>query len=231
MGRSIIEKIIQTHTSDEVAPGRIVWMDLDVRSARDFGGPNVVKSFEAEYGDAPVQDPDKTVFTFDLCVPACSLKYADHQQVCREFARRQGFRVFDVDEGINMMKAMLLAEGYPLYDQIWSDQPPLLTYVLAVAFRAFGYDANVARLVVLVFSVVLLWAAWRFLRVIGGVSCAFIGSLLIILLPHFVQLSVSAMVGLPAVALAMVSVSRVLPSPIIRLDYACIAGRDVVQII
>jgi 3-isopropylmalate/(R)-2-methylmalate dehydratase large subunit len=100
MGQTIIEKIFQTHTSDEVAPGRIVWLDLDVRSARDFGGPNVVKNFLAEYGDALVQDTDKTLFTFDLCVPACSLKYADNQQVCREFARRQGFRVFDVDEGI-----------------------------------------------------------------------------------------------------------------------------------
>jgi len=100
MGRTIIEKIIQEHTTDEVGPGRIVWMDLDVRSARDFGGPNVVKHFEAQYGDAPVDDPAKTCFTFDLCVPACSLKYADNQQICREFARRQGIKVFDVDEGI-----------------------------------------------------------------------------------------------------------------------------------
>jgi len=100
MGQTIIEKIIQAHTGDEAAPGKIVWMDLDVRSARDFGGPNVVKNFEAEYGQAPVDDPARTFFTFDLCVPACSLKYADNQQICREFARRQGIRVFDVDEGI-----------------------------------------------------------------------------------------------------------------------------------
>jgi 3-isopropylmalate/(R)-2-methylmalate dehydratase large subunit len=100
MGLTIIEKIIQAHTGDEVAPGKIVWMDLDVRSARDFGGPNVVKNFEAEYGQGQVDDPYRTFFTFDLCVPACSLKYADSQQICRGFARRQGIRVFDVDEGI-----------------------------------------------------------------------------------------------------------------------------------
>ncbi len=45
MGKTIIEKIIQSHSEDEVVPGRIVWMDLDIRSARDFGGPNVVKAF------------------------------------------------------------------------------------------------------------------------------------------------------------------------------------------
>jgi 3-isopropylmalate/(R)-2-methylmalate dehydratase large subunit len=100
MKKTIIEQIIQSHTQDEAAAGKIVWMDLDIRSARDFGGPNVVKSFEREYADAAVEDKAKTFFTFDLCVPACSLKYADNQQICREFARKQGIKVFDVDQGI-----------------------------------------------------------------------------------------------------------------------------------
>jgi 3-isopropylmalate/(R)-2-methylmalate dehydratase large subunit len=98
--KTIIEKIIQAHSRDEVAPGRIVWMDLDVRSARDFGGPNVVIHYEREYGDAPPADAHKTFFTFDLCAPACSLKYADNQQACRDFAGRHGLEVFDVNRGI-----------------------------------------------------------------------------------------------------------------------------------
>jgi 3-isopropylmalate/(R)-2-methylmalate dehydratase large subunit len=98
--KTIIEKIIQAHSRDEVVPGRIVWMDLDVRSARDFGGPNVVIHYEREYGDAPLADAHKTFFTFDLCAPACSLKYADNQQACRDFAGRHGLEVFDVDRGI-----------------------------------------------------------------------------------------------------------------------------------
>ncbi|MDH5706528.1 MAG: aconitase family protein, partial [Candidatus Aminicenantes bacterium] len=109
MGKTIIEKIIRNHTEDEVSPGQVVWMGLDVRSARDFGGPNVVKNFEREYGNSPVADIKKTFFTFDLCVPACSLKYADNQQVCREFARKQGIRVFDVDSGIG--SHVLIEEG------------------------------------------------------------------------------------------------------------------------
>ncbi|NIO49446.1 MAG: homoaconitate hydratase family protein [Candidatus Aminicenantes bacterium] len=100
MGKTIIEKIIQDHTKEEVKPGKIVWMDLDIRSARDFGGPNVIKNYEKEYGDALVADRKKTFFTFDLCVPPSSLKYADNQQICREFARRQDIEVFDVDRGI-----------------------------------------------------------------------------------------------------------------------------------
>jgi len=109
MGKTIIEKIIQNHTRDEVRPGRIVWMDLDVRSARDFGGPNVVKNFDREYGEGKLADADRTFFTFDLCAPACSLKYADNQQICREFASRKGIRVFDVDSGIG--SHVLIEEG------------------------------------------------------------------------------------------------------------------------
>ncbi len=100
MRKTIIEKIIQAHSRDDVAPGRIVWMDLDVRSARDFGGPNVVIHYEREYGDVPPADARKTFFTFDLCAPACSLKYADNQQACRDFAGKHGLEVYDVDRGI-----------------------------------------------------------------------------------------------------------------------------------
>ncbi len=110
MGLTVIEKIIQNHTQQEVSPGKIVWIGLDVRSARDFGGPNVVKNFQREYGDAPVEDKDKTFFTFDLSVPACSIKYADNQQICREFAREKGIKVYDVDEGIG--SHVLIEKGH-----------------------------------------------------------------------------------------------------------------------
>jgi len=109
MGKTIIEKIIQRHTDDEARPGKIVWMDLDIRSARDFGGPNVAKHYEREYRDEPVADPTKTYFTFDLCVPACTLKYADNQQICRDFAKKHGIAVFDVDKGIG--SHVLMEEG------------------------------------------------------------------------------------------------------------------------
>jgi 3-isopropylmalate/(R)-2-methylmalate dehydratase large subunit len=109
MGKTVIEKIIQAHTSDEAAPGKIVWMDLDIRSARDFGGPNVVKNYEREYAGLPLADKTRTFFTFDLCAPACTLKYADNQQVCRDFARKNGVEVYDVDSGIGTH--VLMEEG------------------------------------------------------------------------------------------------------------------------
>ena len=100
MGQTVIEKIIAAHSGDAVSPGRIVWMDLDIRSARDFGGPNVVKNYEREYDGSALADTRKTLFTFDLCAPACTLKYADNQQLCRDFARKHGIEVYDVDRGV-----------------------------------------------------------------------------------------------------------------------------------
>ncbi len=109
MGKTTIEKIIQSHSQEDVKAGKIVWMDLDIRSARDFGGPNVVRNYEREYGNLAVADKEKTFFTFDLCVPACSMKYADNQQICRGFARKQGLEIFDVDRGIG--SHVLFEEG------------------------------------------------------------------------------------------------------------------------
>jgi 3-isopropylmalate/(R)-2-methylmalate dehydratase large subunit len=109
MGKTIIEKIIQSHCQEDAKAGSTVWLDLDIRSARDFGGPNVVRNYEREYGKIAVADKEKTFFTFDLCVPACSLKYADNQQVCRKFAREQGLKIFDVDRGIG--SHVLIEEG------------------------------------------------------------------------------------------------------------------------
>ena len=97
---TIIEKIFATHSKDRVEPGEIIWLDLDVRTARDFGGPNVVKHLKEHYEGDYLEDPERTYFTFDLSVPAKTIKYAINQQVCRRFARETGMRIFDVDAGI-----------------------------------------------------------------------------------------------------------------------------------
>ncbi len=100
MGHTVIEKIFRAHSQEKISPGAIAWIDLDVVSARDFGGPNVVKNYRNAYAGKPVFDTGKVYFTFDLTVPPKTIQYADNQQTCREFAREQGIRVFDVDQGI-----------------------------------------------------------------------------------------------------------------------------------
>jgi len=113
MGQTIIEKIIQSHSDKEVQPGNIVWMDLDARTARDFGGANVVKNYRRHYGDTPVDDASKTFFTFDLVSPANNIPYAINQQICRDWAKEQGVRVFDVDMGIGSHVAIEYGLAWP----------------------------------------------------------------------------------------------------------------------
>ncbi len=103
---TVIEKIFRNHSEEEIAPGKIVWIDLDVVSARDFAGPNVVKNFEKHYKDEPVFDKSKIFFTFDLTVPPKTIQYANNQQICREFAKKQGIKVYDVDSGIGTHRMM-----------------------------------------------------------------------------------------------------------------------------
>lgn len=112
MGMTMIEKILQNHTSEEVKPGGIVWIDLDIRSARDFAGASVVKNFDRHFPGDRVADPSKTFFTFDCNVPAKSIAYAENQQTCREFAKRQEVKVYDVDAGIG--SHIMLYEGLAL---------------------------------------------------------------------------------------------------------------------
>jgi 3-isopropylmalate/(R)-2-methylmalate dehydratase large subunit len=96
---TIIEKIIATHSNQkDVKPGDIVDVTIDIRAARDFGGANVVKNI-LDNG-LTVADPSKTLFTFDCNPGGSDQKYAANQQYCRQFARENDIRIFDVDSGI-----------------------------------------------------------------------------------------------------------------------------------
>jgi hypothetical protein len=112
---------------------------------------------------------------------------------------------FSGDEGINLMKGMLVDRGYHLYSEVWSDQPPLMTYLLVLDFKMFGYKVGAARGLVLLFSCLLLWAAYEFTRQVWDKPTGLVAGILVILLPNYLMWSYSVLIGLPAIALAMVS--------------------------
>lgn len=115
MGKNIIEKIFSAHTPDEslVEPGKTIWLDIDIRSARDFGGANVVKNLLREYpNESKVADPTKTFFTFDCVSPANTIPYAENQQICRVFARDNDIPLYDVGQGIGTH--VLIENGHVL---------------------------------------------------------------------------------------------------------------------
>ncbi len=96
---NIIEKIIADHSNrDTVKPGDIIDVFIDTRAARDFGGANVVKNL-LDHG-LSIDDPARTIFTFDCNPGGSDQKYAANQQYCRQYARDNDLRIYDVDSGI-----------------------------------------------------------------------------------------------------------------------------------
>lgn len=112
---------------------------------------------------------------------------------------------FDHDEGINAIKAMLNIQGYQLFSDVWSDQPPLFNMLLTLWFRSFGLKILAGRGFVLLFSASILWVTIQYLRQFFGDIHAIFSILVMILLPYYLRLSVSIMIGLPSITLALLS--------------------------
>ncbi|MBN2861990.1 MAG: 3-isopropylmalate dehydratase large subunit [Bacteroidales bacterium] len=109
MAMTILEKIIATHSKfTEVRPGEIIDMTIDVRVARDFGGANVVKNIKEHR--LSIDNPDKTLFTFDCNPTGSDQKYAVNQHICRLFARENNIKTYDIDSGIGTH--ILIDQGY-----------------------------------------------------------------------------------------------------------------------
>jgi 4-amino-4-deoxy-L-arabinose transferase-like glycosyltransferase len=108
------------------------------------------------------------------------------------------------DEGFVLMKALLVAKGYPLYTQVWSDQPPLHTDLLALIFRLNGPGVFAARLLTLCFTCLLIWAVVQIVRRAWSNWAALAAAIGLVFLPTFPMLSIAALVGQPALALACV---------------------------
>ncbi len=113
---------------------------------------------------------------------------------------------FDYDEGINLMKALLYSQNYTLYGDIWSDQPPLFTIMLSGWFAIGGESVASARVLVALFSALLLWGFYLTLRNSVSTFAATAATLLLVLSAFYIRLSGAVMIGLPALALAMLSI-------------------------
>ena len=117
-----------------------------------------------------------------------------------------GAIAFSGDEGLELGKALLWSRGYPLYDRVWSDQPPMWTAILGFLFYCYGPSVLAARLVVVCFALLLFGS---FFALVAKRSCVWSGAVATLLLlasPAVLQLSVSAMQEVPAFAAGLASV-------------------------
>ena len=131
---TVIEKIFQNHTRDRVEVGETIWLEIDLRTARDFAGANVVKNLIENYGGNYVNNASKTFFTFDCNAPANTIEYATNQQICRKFARENGIKIYDVDSGIGSHVVIEEGLAYPGVTAVSTDSH----FNLLGAVGAFG---------------------------------------------------------------------------------------------
>ena len=106
------------------------------------------------------------------------------------------------DEGNRIIIAQMLERGYQLYSQIWNDQPPLLSYLTMWWCQICGWEVNNARILILLFAAGIIFATYDSVRLIHGHPAALAATALLPCTQYFMRLSVSAMVGLPAIAWA-----------------------------
>ena len=112
----------------------------------------------------------------------------------------------DPDEGNNLMKALLLADGHRLYADIWSDQPPVMSYLLWGWLSLTGWTVEAGRLLVLLCSAVLLWSLhWTVRRTADRVAAA-AACLLLVVSFGYLRISVAVMLAVPSLMFAMLAV-------------------------
>ena len=115
--------------------------------------------------------------------------------------------VQDDDEGMNLMKAQSVRAGYALYRDIWSDQPPLFTLLLATVFNLFGPSVSAGRMLVLGFALLALLSSGLISRDIAGRIGSLASVLFLATSDRFSSLALSIRIDLPAVSLTSLAVA------------------------
>ena len=91
---NITEKILSSHAGlNEVKPGQLINVKVDITLANDITGPVSIKEFK-KTGAEKVFDKDRVVFVPDHFTPNKDIKSAEQVKIVREFAREQNLTHF-----------------------------------------------------------------------------------------------------------------------------------------
>ena len=122
------------------------------------------------------------------------------------FSRMSGVFEYGPDEGLNLIRGLLYSQGHALYQNIHMDVPPVFVILLGGIVKIFGPSVILSRILVLFFSTVLLWGLFEIIRKTAGFFPALLTIGFLAMAPFYLMLSISAMAGVPSIALAVLSV-------------------------
>jgi len=109
----------------------------------------------------------------------------------------------DPDEGINVIKALLMDRGHLLYSDIYSDQPPFFHSLLVSWFRLFDFSLTAGRLLAVLLAATLVTALFLTVRLQRGAWWAFAAVVLLLFSNYFLLYARAVMIGLPSLCFAM----------------------------
>jgi hypothetical protein len=109
------------------------------------------------------------------------------------------------DEGYELIKASLMLNGYKLYTEIWNDQPPFHSALLAAVLTTCGSKIGSARFLAVAFSALLILALVATVQYRSGSLAGLAAGCVLFGWAEFLPLSVSTMIEIPAIALAIAS--------------------------
>lgn len=112
----------------------------------------------------------------------------------------QGTFGFYEDEGYNLVKADLVRRGFALYRQIWSDQAPLFTWLLALPM-ALGAGEGALRWIPPIFGVATLLASRALAARLAGRPAGLLAVAALLCAAPFLKFSSSLVINTPALAL------------------------------
>jgi 3-isopropylmalate/(R)-2-methylmalate dehydratase large subunit len=96
---TIAEEIISNHVGKTVRAGEIVVAPVDYMMSQDGTTPLTIKAFH-DMGGQKVQDPSKYAIVIDHNVPSPLEGVSNLHKQMREFAHKQGVKIYDVGEGV-----------------------------------------------------------------------------------------------------------------------------------
>lgn len=127
------------------------------------------------------------------------------------------------DEGINLIKGLLLKNGSEFTTEIWSDQPPMLSFLLKCTFNLFGTGIEQARILILIICFIGIIIFYKLIREYVGFYIANLTILLLFTNFLFAQYSTLILIGYPAIVFAL-GVIYLLELKTKKLGHTILAG-------
>lgn len=129
------------------------------------------------------------------------------------------------DEPYEFSKATLMSLGWTLYDTVWSDQPPIHTWLLSRAIRCFDEPVIGARLLAFIFSILLLFGFGSLIAHYHGKFAGCFAMVLLASAPNAMELLSSATLMVPVMSVGLLSVLAFAQYTMSRqLRYVVISG-------